>query len=256
MPDLHYKSASLGEAKALDEGHGFLEGYGSVTGNIDRDNEIVEKGAVRNLKDFIEHGFSAIGHDWNDLPSGWIADAKEDDRGYWYKMGFHSTQRAQDARKVASERLSAGKSVALSIGYSVLEDTIEKRDGKSVRILKGLELHEISLVTVPANPQAMVTRVKAGLHAGLSLEDHLETALAAVSSAIDRAEKVKAMREDEGRQFSDQRLDKVKGMRDRLDAFIDACKSSDDPETADEALAELARHEAFMARQQGLVRPA
>ncbi|MBK9171076.1 MAG: HK97 family phage prohead protease [Bryobacterales bacterium] len=55
-------------------------------------------------------------------------------------------------------RLKKGIVKAMSIGYQTLR---EKFEGK-VRMLEDIDLYEVSLVTIPANPQALVTAVKSG----------------------------------------------------------------------------------------------
>jgi hypothetical protein len=89
-----------------------------------------------------------------------IDSAEQDEHGLLIKGVFHSTDEAQRARTVVKERMSRGKSVSASIGYNVLDDALETRDGKSVRVLKAVELYEFSFVNVPCNPMAMVTEVK------------------------------------------------------------------------------------------------
>lgn len=63
-----------------------------------------------------------------------------------------------EAGREAFEHLRAGSTTGLSIGFSVADGGAE-RDGWS-RVLSDLELHEISLVTLPAARRARVTSVK------------------------------------------------------------------------------------------------
>jgi HK97 family phage prohead protease len=71
---------------------------------------------------------------------------------------FHSTPKAQLLRKVIRERLERGKDVAMSIGYQITDDEFDEQ--KSVRMLKEIELFEVSVVSVPANPLARLASVK------------------------------------------------------------------------------------------------
>jgi hypothetical protein len=147
------------EFKMLDDGDpiGSFEGIAAVFSNIDRQNEIIQPGAFqKTLSDFSARGFLANAHDWTE-PIGTIDEARETDRGLFVTGKFHSTPHAQLARKVAQERLARGKQVAMSIGYKVTSD--EVKDGS--RHLHELELYEVSLVTVPANPLASLASVKA-----------------------------------------------------------------------------------------------
>lgn len=153
------------EFKAVDGGPGGFEGYGSLWGILDSQNDIVERGAFKNtLPTFVRDGFIADGHNWDSVADGAIGtveDAYEDEKGLFIKVAYHSTQRAQDARRIAMERLARGKSVGLSIGYAVRPggDTM---DSAGVRRLHDLDLFEVSHVNVPALRPAGVTSAKSG----------------------------------------------------------------------------------------------
>jgi HK97 family phage prohead protease len=155
--DIERKVFELVDIKMSDEGNGGFSGHASMFGNVDRAGEIVAKGAfAKTIDAFVRDGFVALNHDWRSTPIGFITSAKEDDRGLLVEIAFHGTPAAQEARRVAAERHEAGKSVALSIGYRVKAD--EQSD--KGRVLKELELFEVSLVNVPANPRALVAAVK------------------------------------------------------------------------------------------------
>lgn len=140
----------------VDETAGTLKGYANVFGNVDRAGEVVAKGAFVNLDEFYKNGFLAVDHDWS-VPVGFISLVQQDEKGLYVEAVFHDTPRGQEVRKVVTDRLLAGKSVAMSIGYRVLAD--EWVDG--IRHLTQVELFEASVVTVPANPKALVVEAKA-----------------------------------------------------------------------------------------------
>ncbi len=141
-------------------GGGVLEGYASVKGVVDSYGDVVADGAYRNLDRFVSEGFVSIGHAHGQTPIGLIEAAKEDERGLWVRMRFHSTPEAQAARTVASERMGAGKTVGLSIGYIANDWSFEERDGRRVRVLTSVDVKEFSIVTLPAARDAVVTGVK------------------------------------------------------------------------------------------------
>jgi len=66
----------------------------------------------------MREGFIAYGHDWMN-PVAMPTSATEDGVGLAIGGQFHGTPRAQEARQITTERLAAGKSVGLSIGYEV-----------------------------------------------------------------------------------------------------------------------------------------
>jgi HK97 family phage prohead protease len=158
MDPLQHKECLDGEFKILDDSpHGSFTGYASVFGNTDRQNEVVVKGAFAStLPAFLKDGFGALNHEWSTLPIATISEAREDERGLWVKGQFHSTPDAQAARTIVRERLERGKSVGMSIGYRVNDDEFKE----AVRYLKDVDLFEVSLVSVPANPEAQLAAVK------------------------------------------------------------------------------------------------
>lgn len=147
---------------------GDFEGYASVFGNVDLQNDVVVKGAFQeSLPRFIAGGFFAWQHDWDD-PIGYPTTAREDSRGLFVAGKFHSTPEAQRVRTIAAERVSAGRSLGMSIGFDVPKGgAVRRQDG--VRELRKIELYEASIVLMPANPEAMLTGAKAGATSSASL---------------------------------------------------------------------------------------
>ncbi len=100
-----------------------MSGGPSVIGNLDEGQDVVFPGAFKPvLSTFLKRGFIAFGHEWDDLPIAFPVVAREEGRLLYSEARFHSTQAAQDARTVASERLDAGLEVPLSIGFVCAED--------------------------------------------------------------------------------------------------------------------------------------
>lgn len=158
---IEHKSFDV-ELKAGDAGT--VELYAAAFGNIDRQREVIEPGAFANLDEFVKSGWIAINHEWDDLPVASVSSAVQDMAGLRITAEWHSTDEAQACRTVVKERLARGKSVKCSIGYRVLDDAMEQRDGMTVRVLKRVELYEASIVNLPANPQAEVVGVKSWWH--------------------------------------------------------------------------------------------
>jgi len=161
MHDIEKKTIELAELKAL-EGektpHGGVAGYASTYGTLDRVGDIVMPGAYDSTLDpFLKDGFLAESHDW-DEPIGYILSARSDEKGLWFEAAFHDTERAQKVRRIVNERLAAGKSVSLSIGYRAEKYSFDRDDN---RLLEAVSLYEVSVVTVPANPEALVVSGKA-----------------------------------------------------------------------------------------------
>lgn len=168
-----------------------LKAVVSGTGYPDRTGDVIMPGAFKNavLRDFERNGWIDIGHGWEDLPVGFPVSAKVEGDSLVSEAEFHSTQRGQDARTVCMERMQAGKSVSLSIGFGPDYSTVKwfekgtdllkwakeqgydesqldvaaiKRLGYCRAIPQVTELYEWSIVAIGANPRAKATEVKAG----------------------------------------------------------------------------------------------
>lgn len=227
---LEHKRTTIQQGAVSDTG--MLVGYANVTGVLDRAGEVVVRGAYKNLEGFVADGFMAVGHDWLGLPVGTIRDAREDDTGLWVEAEFHSTEDAQKARTVVAERLAAGKSVGLSIGYRVVADGYRDHEGQKVRHLDEVEVHEFSIVTVPANPQSMVSAVK-GI--GMPLAAQSEAVLELLEDYVTRCEEVDGLRKHG---LSDERLEQLQRVVDAAHKLLP--KPANVATVPDEELARLA----------------
>ncbi|MGP4691624.1 HK97 family phage prohead protease [Agrobacterium cavarae] len=143
------------QVKDLSE-DGTFEGYGSIFGNVDSYGEKVMPGAfVESLARHKREGSNVLmlwNHD-SHQPIGVWEDLAEDAKGLWGKGRFLlDIQRAREVHTLAKAKAIGG----LSIGYRE-EDT--DQDG-AVRLLKKLNLYEISPVTFPANRRARIESVK------------------------------------------------------------------------------------------------
>lgn len=135
---------------------GTFEGYGSVFGNVDSYGEKVMPGAfVESLARHKREGSNVLML-WQhnpDQPIGVWEDLAEDAKGLWGKGRFLlEIQRAREVHTLAKAKAIGG----LSIGYREVET---EPDGQT-RLLKKLDLYEISPVTFPANRRARIESVK------------------------------------------------------------------------------------------------
>lgn len=143
------------QVKELTE-DGTFEGYGSIFGNVDSYGEKVMPGAfVESLARHKREGSSVLmlwQHNPNE-PIGVWEDLAEDAKGLWGKGRLIlEVQKAREIHALMKRKAIGG----LSIGY---RETDTDQDG-TVRILKKLELYEISPVSFPANRRARIEAVK------------------------------------------------------------------------------------------------
>jgi HK97 family phage prohead protease len=138
---------------------GYFEGYGAVFGNEDAKKDIILPGAfTKSLAEFEKKGEMPMML-WNhndDEPIGDWLGVEEDSKGLLVKGQLWLDQGITNAARAYKVMTGRGKK-GLSIGYRTKE---ADRDKQGRRLLKQVELAEISPVTFPMNSEATVLRVK------------------------------------------------------------------------------------------------
>ena len=152
---MEIKSFALEVKELTDEG--VIEGYASIFGNVDNGGDKVMPGAfVEGLAKARQTG-RRVKMLWNhnpDQPIGVWEDLAEDAKGLWVKGRLvMEVPRAKEAHAL----MKAGAIGGLSIGYRT---KASEPDG-NVRLLKSVDLYEISPVTFPMNERAKISSVKA-----------------------------------------------------------------------------------------------
>lgn len=155
--------------------HGTISGYASTwTREPDSYGDIVAKGAfAEHIAQIKEEGRVLpflFNHKADDLSAyiGTVIELKEDDHGLYFEGTFDDTPEGQRARELALD----GRLCKFSFAYDVLEaGEVTLEDGRKVNELRKLNIHEVSLVMYPANPDTSVVSVKAGRRNRKSDED-------------------------------------------------------------------------------------
>lgn len=155
---MKYKTVEL---KAED--NGTIEGYFSTYDKTpDSYGDIIEPGAFTKTIEKREesgHPFPlCFNHDFSAV-IGAVDSVKDTERGPFIKAHFLDTALAQDVRKM----LQSGAIYQFSFAYDILSDrrpTEEEEKAGVMNVLTDLEVFEISVVTVPANQNAVATDVK------------------------------------------------------------------------------------------------
>jgi len=152
--NIKYKSIDIKDAIKADNGNLEITGYGAFFGNVDSYGDIIEKGAFNNTieerKDRIAFCYQ---HDIYN-PIGKIVELKEDDNGLFIKVVLSA------AEKDIQTKIKEGILKEMSIGYSVVSSKADVIEDKQINRLNELKLYEISLVTVAANPLAIIEGMK------------------------------------------------------------------------------------------------
>lgn len=244
-------------------------GYGS-TWDMDDEGDIINRGAFADtVASFLKDGFIAWQHDWA-TPIGRPIQAHEDDKGLFIKAQISDTAIGRDAVVLMKD----GVVQKLSIGFDILDAEVlddergaemfgeEKYlDIKStlpwwvdgVRIIKAIKLYEVSPVSLPANPHAVITDAKNGSGSELPFNEHL----LAVGSAVEglkRHLKYKAKRrKEDGRELSDAQLGHIKQLIETYAGLADDLRSIAEVKSVDDDAIrqEIARFHANSARLVG-----
>jgi uncharacterized protein len=137
-----------------------FSGYGSAFNNVDSYGDIVAAGAF--AKSIEEHKAAGTmpamlwNHDGYAMPIGIWTDMAEDDYGLKISGHFIDTSTGRDAYVITK----SGAVTGLSIGFIVRGFEIQKIEGKTIRLITDIDLHEVSVVTFPANKAATINDVK------------------------------------------------------------------------------------------------
>jgi hypothetical protein len=215
MP-LEYKSIPFEVKEVVDVSGGGWEvaGYASTFGGEpDSYGDIIAAGAftesiaTRPTKFLYEH-FEPIGKQ---------LEIREDEHGLFGRWSIVNTRTGEDAYKLAK----AGVLDSLSIGYFT-QDADYDKDG--VRILRKIDLYEVSAVAIPANKSAVITDVKGF---GLTLDQHIGELRDAALSIKSRLAAGMAKRVSEGQPIRDARKDllvassgTLRDLADQMDALL------------------------------------
>ena len=159
---MNRKSFNL-EIKAVQE-DGFFSGYGAVFGNVDWYNDVILPGAfAKSLEKWAEKNkMPPVLWNHNDgEPIGVYTNIYEDSKGLFVegRLLIDDVPRAKSTHAL----LKAGAIDGLSIGYKTKK---ANQQTNGIRELIELDLGEISIVTMPANEQSLITSVKSKLEEG------------------------------------------------------------------------------------------
>lgn len=147
------------EIKALDDRQ--FEGHGSVFGNVDLGGDVVVKGAFK--RSLAQHRKTGKYppmfwmHDPSRVAGKWL-EMDEDAHGLKVRGELARTPLGDEMHELLKMDAVSG----MSIGFQTVDQDYDD-DGN--RLLKEIDLWELSLVSLPMNPMAQIAHVKSQLSA-------------------------------------------------------------------------------------------
>jgi len=217
---------SLARFEVKDETKGEVEAVFATLNVKDHDDDVTRPGAFEEGAEVV---ISAYNHkSWDGaLPVG---------KGTIHEIGnevvlkgrfFLQTTAGRDTFEVVKELGSKGQ---WSYGFNVLDSEKGEHEGKSVRVLKKMAVHEVSPVLRGAGLGTQTRFAK-------SFTDEVAEAVDAVEAAIKSAERVVALRAEKGKSLSNvaaSSLDGLKSAMTRLDALLNTKADDGDSEPSAE----------------------
>jgi len=142
--------------------NGTFSGLGAVFGNIDFGGDIIVRGAFDKTLADIEANNKTIPILWQHdpwTPIGVWESMKSVDEGLQVDghLLIDHVQQAREAHSLMKAKAVSG----LSIGFRIPAGGQEWDDEQNVRVIKEIDLHEVSIVTFPMNDEARIDAVKA-----------------------------------------------------------------------------------------------
>lgn len=170
---LHKMAMDFGfESKFKAGEEGVFSGYGSVFNVRDSHDDIIAKGAFTDTltawkakgklpKMLNQHGGGYFGASPDAMtPIGQWTRMEEDEKGLYCEGKLFGLD--TDTGRMRYEAMKAGELDGLSIGFRVGRDDVSYGDGKTepTRVIKRVDLLEVSIVTFGSNPDALIDSIK------------------------------------------------------------------------------------------------
>lgn len=128
----------------------YVAGYAS-TNDVDRHGDVIPSSVwEKGLENYLKNPIILAYHDHDD-PCGRMTEHKVDDKGLWVKARISAAAEVFNLVK-------DGVLTAFSIGFRIID--AEYNAAAEVFMVKELELHEISVVAVPANQNTLFSLSK------------------------------------------------------------------------------------------------
>lgn len=178
-----YFDTALEKSLIVDEDKKIVDGVIGSTGQIDRQGESINPKGW-SLENFKKNPIILFGHDYYSLPIGkalkvWVEDGK-----LMFTIKFSSKPFAQDVFDLIKE----GMLNAVSVGFIPL-----KWDEKGDYTFAEQELLELSVVPVPANPEALIAN---GVGEKITVQKHIDGIISRMAEIVSKEKKEDPPKED------------------------------------------------------------
>jgi uncharacterized protein len=177
---------------------GRFSGLASTFGNVDLQDDRMMRGAFTDtLKESKGLVPVLMGHIGSRIV-GFVVEAAEDSKGLHVTAEFTlDSDEGRNAYAITKHAAKLGHKLGLSVGYQIRPDG-SKMEANGVRQLLAVNLFEVSIAAIPANPRARITGVKAEDISTISeVEDALRDAGFSRNEAKTLVSKMKTLRDAE-----------------------------------------------------------
>ena len=228
--DHKYKEFAL-RKEADGEGNdtGTISGYFSTYDRIpDSYGDIVAPGAFTDTIKAREESGHKFPLCWNhdlDQIIGQVDTIEDTEKGPLMTASFFNTPLAQEKREI----VKSGVVYQFSFAYDVREAAqVTLEDGTKANELQKLDLFEVSIVPVPANPRAEVTDIKAGRRNSKKDADAIREAITLLQGVLGELEDIEEDPKDSGAKSeeqdpaNDEEQKKLEALLKETDNFINS----------------------------------
>lgn len=215
--------------KMDDKGHGLAQL--ATLSAVDHDGDTYAPGAFTWKEGGVQWAPMLPAHDRSKMPFGKSRIYEEGGVAFAELLLNLETDTGKEWHSHLKFDLATGKPAQeWSYGFGTVEATYEQRGEDRIRVLKRVDVHEVSPVVRGAGIGTATLTMKG--HG--SFADQIEATVAAIDDIVERAGDIAKLRSAEGRDMSKARLDQLVQLKARLDQLIGAASAG----TGDEALSE------------------
>lgn len=223
-----------GDIEVKDAEEGVVEAVFSTFDVVDSDGDIVRPGAVKDGQEIL---VSAYGHgSWGGLGAAMLPVGKgsvrtNDTQAIAEMKFFLATQQGKDTFETIKQ---TGNLQEWSYSLHDVVSEEGEENGRPVRIIKSVDIKEVSPVMKGASVDTRTLSVKSGL----KFSEHIDAVLADVETLNDRAADIQSLRREKGRDISEVSQEQLGRLQAQLKA-LDELMQPDDEDEKEQVLNDL-----------------